>query len=164
MEIAPYTLEIRPGLLCLYKDVAAQRIGIARLPHEITDEYIEHIVSSTLNQGLGFVAKIDGKIVGDIHAEYPTIYIFRNILWNLTAAVNPKFQRNGIGRALFQTLICEARKNPNLERIELFCKERNTNAIKLYQSLGFQIEGVLRKRVNLDGTPENDLVMGYVIE
>jgi RimJ/RimL family protein N-acetyltransferase len=163
VSLIPYNQSIKPKLKTLYEAVAAQRVGIARLPNEITDQYIDYIVDSTLQHGIGFCALADeNNIIGDIHAEYSNLHIFRNVLRNLTVAVHPQFQGQGIGKTLFQALITEAKKNPHLERIELFCKERNTHGIKLYESFGFKVEGVLRNRTNLDGVPENDLVMGLI--
>ncbi|MCE9600431.1 MAG: GNAT family N-acetyltransferase [Spirochaetia bacterium] len=152
------------GLKSLYLSVATQRIGIARLPDEITDSYIDAFLANATRHGIGFVALDgNGEVIGDIHAEYLQVYIFRNVLSNLTIAVHPEHQGQGIGKQLFQRFIAEARRNKNLERIELFCKERNHSAVKMYESLGFKVEGILRNRTNLDGVPENDLVMGYVL-
>ena len=49
---------------------------------------------------------------------------------------------------------------PTIERIELLCREGNTGALRLYQRLGFVIEGRFVRRVRLrDGTIEDDLAM-----
>ena len=56
--------------------------------------------------------------------------------------------------------LAEARKLPGLTRVELFCREGNTRAVRLYQRLGFVIEGRFVRRVVLaDGTVEDDLAM-----
>ena len=164
IKITKYSHDTLNGLYQLYHAVACQRVGIARLPHEISNEYIEKIYNTTIKTGIGFSAFDEhGLLIGDIHAEIPDIYIFRNVLWNLTIAVHPKYQGVGIGKLLFRELINAAKNRGDINRIELFCKARNENGLKLYKGLGFEIEGTLRNRTNLDGTPEDDLVMGFLI-
>ena len=161
--ILPYDKKTLSLLYDLYYDVACQRTGIARLPFEITTEYITSIYEGVTKSGIGFSAfNVDGQLVGDLHAEIPSIQIFKNVLWNLTIAVHPEFQGRGIGKLLFKALINAAVLRGDINRIELFCKERNINGIKLYKSMGFLVEGTLRNRTNLDGNPENDLVMGLL--
>jgi GNAT superfamily N-acetyltransferase len=163
-KITKYNDDTKNGLFQLYHAVSCQRTGIARLPCEITNEYIENIFDATNKSGIGFSAfNMNGLLIGDIHAEKPNIYIFRNVLWNLTIAVHPDYQGNGIGRRLFNELINAAIARGDINRIELFCKAGNLNGLKLYKDLGFEIEGRLRNRINLDGCPEDDLIMGLLI-
>jgi RimJ/RimL family protein N-acetyltransferase len=65
---------------------------------------------------------------------------------------------------LCRSLIAAARKHGTTKRIELFCREDNRNAVRFYQKLGFEIEGILRNRFLVDGAYSNDLVMGYLLD
>ena len=66
----------------------------------------------------------------------------------------PKFRGQGIGRRLMQRAI-DAAFAFGLTRIELTVREDNVNAIALYKSLGFDIEGLHRNAVSIDGHYEN---------
>ena len=66
----------------------------------------------------------------------------------------PKFRGQGIGRQLMQRAI-DAAFAFGLTRIELTVREDNVNAIALYKSLGFDIEGLHRNAVCIDGQYEN---------
>ena len=66
----------------------------------------------------------------------------------------PEFRGKGIGRQLMQRTI-EAAFAFGLTRIELTVREGNANAIALYKSLGFEIEGLHRNAVCIDGQYEN---------
>lgn len=59
-------------------------------------------------------------------------------------AVHPDYRREGIARKMLDTMIniCKEKK---IERLFLEVKESNISAIKLYESFGFETDGV-RKR------------------
>jgi len=58
----------------------------------------------------------------------------------------PELRRQGIGRRLMQHTIAAAFAC-SMTRIELTVRENNSNAIALYKSLGFAIEGLHRNAV-----------------
>ena len=66
----------------------------------------------------------------------------------------PEFRGQGIGRRLMQRTI-DAAFAFGLTRIELTVREANVNAIALYKSLGFEIEGLHRNAVCIEGQYEN---------
>jgi RimJ/RimL family protein N-acetyltransferase len=72
------------------------------------------------------------------------------------------YRGQGIGRRLMERLIAEARAIEGFCRIELGVTPWNAGAIALYESLGFQQEGVKRKGIALRGAPEDDLLMALV--
>ena len=73
----------------------------------------------------------------------------------LNVAVDPKWRGFGFGMMLMQAMIREAVKE-DISRIVLEVRESNTNAIALYESIGFKITHV-RKKFYADG--ETALVM-----
>jgi putative acetyltransferase len=83
------------------------------------------------------------------------------VLSDLTVAVHPHARGQGLGTRLFQALFDRAaRLTPPIERIELAAREGNAAAIRLYERLGFEVEGRFRGRVRLpDGTVEDDVAM-----
>lgn len=53
---------------------------------------------------------------------------------------------------------------PAVTRFELMVREGNGHAIRLYEQLGFRIEGRFEKRLKLeDGALEDDVGMGRVL-
>ena len=66
----------------------------------------------------------------------------------------PEFRGKGIGRKLMQRTIGAAFAF-GLTRIELTVRENNVNAIALYKSLGFEVEGLHRNAVCIEGQYEN---------
>jgi RimJ/RimL family protein N-acetyltransferase len=66
----------------------------------------------------------------------------------------PRFRGQGIGRTLMQRVI-DAAFGFGLTRIELTVREANANAIALYKSLGFEVEGHHQNAVCIEGQYEN---------
>jgi ribosomal protein S18 acetylase RimI-like enzyme len=49
-------------------------------------------------------------------------------------------------------------------RVELIARESNDKAIQFYKSMGFEIEGCFRNRIDGNlGCLENDIPMGWLI-
>jgi ribosomal protein S18 acetylase RimI-like enzyme len=151
-------------IVALYRAVAAVPGGIARTPGEVTDAYVAGFMRKAFDDGVEFVAEMDGEIVGEIHAARVGIVSLDTLLTDLTIAVAPTAQGKGVGRALFQALLAEVRENmPHIVRVELFARSSNVRARALYESLGFVEEGRLRARVrDAQGELETDTIMGWV--
>lgn len=66
----------------------------------------------------------------------------------------PAYRGKGIGRKLMQRTIGAAFAL-GITRIELTVREHNTNAIALYKSLGFEVEGFHRNAVRIERQYEN---------
>lgn len=66
----------------------------------------------------------------------------------------PEFRGRGIGRALMLRTIAAAFAF-GITRVELTVREKNANAIGLYKSLGFGIEGLHQNAICIDGQYEN---------
>jgi len=97
------------------------------------------------------IAVTSGKTVGYI------------IYWFLASeidihnlAVDPAYRRQGIGRSLLAAVIEEARDS-GLSRVTLEVRKSNDAAQRLYQSLGFAVQGVRTGYYSDDG--EDALVM-----
>ncbi|HET7041560.1 MAG TPA: GNAT family N-acetyltransferase, partial [Gemmatimonadales bacterium] len=89
---------------------------------------------------------------------------FRRTLGELTVAVHPDHQGQGIGRKLFEEFLRIVRDEmPDIERVELFAWDLNVNALMLYESVGFKFEGLLPRRVRTDaGEWRNDILYGWL--
>jgi ribosomal protein S18 acetylase RimI-like enzyme len=161
-DIRPILKDDIEALHGLYLAAASAPIGLARRPHEISPAYVAGFTTQTLERGVGLVALKKGQIVGSIHALTPSIAQFAHIMTDLTLAVHPDAQGKGLGRALFEAFLSEVRQSkPDIRRVELMCRESNHRALRLYESLGFVIEGRFAERVyDPDTGFEDDLCLG----
>jgi len=151
----------------LYTEVARQEGGIARRADEVTTAYVENFIRKSLDGGLIIVGEHPDdaqKLVAEIHASKAGIKVFDHVLRDLTLAVHPEFQGKKIGRTIFTIFLEEvARNRPDIGKVELVTREGNLRAIKLYESLGFRIEGRLEMRIRTpQGVLEADIPMGWV--
>jgi len=153
-------------IIRLYKAVAKNEGGIARLDHEISEEYVKNFITKSLSSGLIIVCEHpenSDELIGEIHAYRPGIKVFNHVLSELTIVVHPGFQGKKIGRTLLTIFLEEVGTNrPDIGKVELIARESNERGIKLYQSLGFRIEGRLEMRIkNTDNSYEADIPMGW---
>lgn len=152
------------GILALYKATAAVPGGLARTSEEITPAYIGNNLNNALSTGICLVAETpDSQLVAEIHSYKLVPAAFKHVLGELTIAVHPDFQGQGLGKRIFKALLEEVTVNrPEIKRVELICRESNTRAIGLYTSLGFRQEGRLEGRIeSVTGGVETDIFMGW---
>jgi putative acetyltransferase len=150
VTIRPGRLEDAPAIQVLYRAVAATTGGIARAPDEVTREYVDAFVSKSLDRGVLLVAELAGLpgLAAEVHAYRSELRAFSHVLGELTVAVHPDAQGQGIGRQLFTRLLdVVTREHPDITRVELITQESNYRALHLYQSVGFQCEGRLAGRI-----------------
>jgi len=154
------------ALFQLYTTVAEQGGGIARNPQEITEDYIQHNLEKTLQNGVGYVVEhpsVATELIASVHCYQLVPSVFRHILSELTIVVHTAFQGAGLGRLVFSALLHHvAQHRQEILRIELITRESNQKAIRLYEKLGFQQEGRLEKRIwNVTGEWEADIPMAW---
>ena len=151
-----------PAIRDLYR-AAAEGGTLARMPDEVDDAYVAEFMHAAQN-GLELVAEASGKVVGDLHATRLFPRQFVRTLGDLTIAVHPAHQGQGIGKQLFVEFMRIVREEmPDIERVELFAWDENKSALKLYESVGFKFEGLLPHRVRTDsGEWRNDILYGWV--
>lgn len=165
--VRPATPDDADAILALHRKVAAQPGGLARRPEEVTADYVAHAMAASAEGGANLVAvAADGALCGELHVERMKLAIFAHVLTDLTVAVDPNWQGRGVGSALFHALIETARAmTPPVGRIELWTGAANLGAQRLYERLGFRIEGRMIGRGRLpDGAVDDDIVMGLLLD
>lgn len=154
------------AIMELYRSVGAASGGIARSPDEVTRDYVDGFVAKSLARGLLFVAEIEGLpgLAAELHAYRSELRIFRHVLGELTVAVHPAAQGQGLGRELFVRLLdLVRREHPDITRVELVTQESNHRALRLYEGVGFQREGRLAGRIRQpDGTLDADIPLAWL--
>jgi ribosomal protein S18 acetylase RimI-like enzyme len=153
-------------LINLYKAVAREEGGIARLENEVTEDYVKNFILKSLATGVIIVGENPDnahELIAEIHGYKSGLSVFDHVLGDVTILVHPKFQGKKIGRTILTIFLEEIGRNRmDIGKVELIAREGNMKAIELYQSLGFRIEGRLEMRIRTpDRNYEADIPMGW---
>ena len=101
-------------LIKLYKTVAREEGGIARLEHEVTEEYVKNFITKSLASGLIIVGENPDdpdELIAEIHGYKAGISVFDHVLGDVTILVHPKFQGKKIGRTILTIFLEEIGRN-----------------------------------------------------
>ena len=115
------------------------------------------------SNSLFLVAEADGRIVGQLTLQGGKRRNVRHAT-TLGITVGRGYRGRGIGRRLMAYAIDWARAGGVVTRIELNVFVRNSNAIRLYESCGFVVEGRRRRSIHRDGEYMDDLVMALLLD
>lgn len=109
-----------------------------------------------------FVVLSAGEVVGwcDVMPKDRPIYAHAGVLG---MGLLPPFRGQGIGADLIRRSLGAA-KAFRFHRVELTVRENNTSAVELYKKVGFEVEGLQRDAVQVDGVYENVLLMAVLFE
>jgi RimJ/RimL family protein N-acetyltransferase len=114
---------------------------------EQEQEYIRGNINSDKN--VMFVAKRDGKIIGDCSfSSLPRRFSHRG---KIGMAVLKEYWNHGIGTNLLEMTIAFAKEIAKAEVISLEVRSDNTRAIALYKKIGFQKIGRFKKFFKING-------------
>jgi ribosomal protein S18 acetylase RimI-like enzyme len=105
------------------------------------------------------VAEVGGAVAGYVKLGHPTpLDASRHVLMINGLAVDPELQGRGVGRALLEAALAEARRR-GARKLSLRVLGDNERARALYERAGFEVEGVLRAEFHLDGRDVDDVLM-----
>jgi putative acetyltransferase len=135
--------------------------GTAQLPSQTVEQNQHRLEGIATDRDTHwFVAELDGELVGS--ASMRTLRGRRRHTGNIGLMVHDDHVNRGIGRALMEALLDVADNFLGLKRLELDAVTDNAPAIHLYESLGFQHEGVMRCALFRGGVFVDLLMMGRV--
>ncbi|MCA9902382.1 MAG: GNAT family N-acetyltransferase [Anaerolineae bacterium] len=114
-----------------------------------------------------FVVVDGARIVGQIKIDGNDHPLTAHVV-ELSINISPEYRGQGMGSALLQQAVDWARRRGAIRRVQLSVLARNQGAIRLYERMGFQVEGLRQGAYNLSdetGSPDEDaFVMGMLLE
>ena len=146
--------------------IAATPGFLASRPYELKTEAFQKKIEtlSNLPNGIYIVGISDDKIVGHALLEPMSLEAISHVV-RLTIAIHPGYEERGLGEMMLSYLIEWAKAAPSVEKIELNVRAVNLRAIRLYQKLGFNLEGRIRNRMKMpDASFMDDLEMGLSVK
>ncbi len=109
-----------------------------------------YIAENESHEVMGIISGSGGRALRNSHSLYCVIGVLQ------------KYQSQGIGTLLLEKLEQWARII-NFYRMELTVMEHNHKAIKLYEKVGFEREGLKRCSVKISGSFINELYMSKLL-
>lgn len=153
------------GLWKVLDSVARERLYISFLegpPIENLQNFIKNNLSQNSQSSIQFVALVDDHVIGWCDIIVSDRPIFQHT-GTLGIGILEKYRGHGIGKALIKTALDKAKRN-GLERVDLSVRGYNEQALRIYKNFGFQVEGVKKKAVRLDGTYEDVVMMALLLD
>lgn len=164
MRIRPATPEDAELLADAEYETAATQEGLlASRPEEIRVESFRDKIEQLQSSDLYVVLENDGVPVGHLLLERLRLVVTSHVV-QLTILVHPGHTGQGYGRILMDHAIEWARRSPAIEKIELRVRSSNSRAIALYSSMGFKIEGTLKRRIKLSHGYADDICMSLFVD
>ncbi|MBV9988414.1 MAG: GNAT family N-acetyltransferase [Chitinophagaceae bacterium] len=160
LQYRPATEQDITALHALYMETSTNPF----LAYDIMDETsFRPIYRELLHTGSLVVAEAEGRICGSYHLVVKK-YRQSGTVYLSTFAVVPQARGKGYARQILQHIIAQLRSEQK-NRIELEVSVNNEQAIGLYQSLGFRIEGTIRQsyRYGNENVYHNDYLMGLLL-
>jgi RimJ/RimL family protein N-acetyltransferase len=115
------------------------------------------------DNAVGLVAADAERIVGSLVFEGGTRSRIRHT-GELGVSVLRAYAGKGVGRALLETLIAWAEASGIIRKLDLKVRADNLDAIRLYERLGWKIEGVVTRDLCVDGVFHDALYMGRPVD
>lgn len=158
--IAPIAAEHAASFRAALDQVAREKRYLA-LTEAPPPEQVASFVAENIKKGIAqFVALSGSEVIGwaDIVPAWAHGVSHRG---SVGMGVLPPHRGQGIGRRLLEACMSKSWAN-GLTRIELEVRADNANAVRLYEALGFEREGVKRQGIRIDGQYHDTLAMALL--
>jgi RimJ/RimL family protein N-acetyltransferase len=154
-------------LIAYVQEIAAEpglhivmQAGEFNLTVEQEEQFVANCAAA--DNSLFLIAESEGEIVGALTCIGGHRRAIRHAS-ELGITVAKEWRGQGIGTAMMERAIEWAKKNGVTIRIELTAFVRNKDAIRLYERLGFKVEGRRQKAIFRDGVYQDNLVMALLL-
>lgn len=148
-------------------DARLSAIDVATWSTRVTPAPCRPVGSPFFEQGREvanvLVAELDGEITGYVLVgrEVP-LPCTEHVLDLKGLAIDPRFQRRGLGRLLVDAALAQA-ADRGATRVKSRVLGTNSGSLALHEVSGFTVEGVLRGEFLLDGVPVDDVLLARSI-
>jgi RimJ/RimL family protein N-acetyltransferase len=135
-------------------------------PEEISPEEIRTRIRNSTNRRNRFfqVATEEERVVGFAALESSPLRSLAHLRF-LTLTVEHHHRRKGIGGTLARAAVDWARRTAGVQKLEAQLRDNNAAGLHLLLSLGFSLEGRLKRHVLLpDGREIDDLTMALFVD
>lgn len=105
-----------------------------------------------------FVAEHDNQLVGHLIVNGGKVKRIKHVGY-IVVGILKDYTGQGIGTELFNALE-NWRTESGIKRLELSVMVHNEAAVSLYKKMGFEIEGIKKKSLNIDGRYIDEYYMG----
>jgi len=165
LKIREIEVEDAEAYLSLYKELNKEtdfRLYEAD-EYNISVEQQKKIIQDMLHnkRSLLLVADWDGTLVGYLFAEGREINRIKHRV-HISVAILQAYTRQGVGTKLFTALEDWARKN-HIHRLELTVMANNEAGQALYKKMGYEVEGIKRDSLWVNGCYIDDIYMAKMI-
>lgn len=165
MIIREIKLEDATELTNLMKEVEARSDFMLMEPGErkTTPEQQAKLLERIQKQSNAtiLVAEVDKKLIGYLIAVGGTVKKTKHSAY-LAIGILEDYRGKGLGTALFESVEQWAIKN-NISRLELTTVTENVAGVALYKKSGFEIEGVKRNSLIINGKPCDEYYMSKLL-
>jgi L-phenylalanine/L-methionine N-acetyltransferase len=159
VKIRTYTPLDKEGLVSMYAGLSQESLRWAMPPYN--RERIERMTSDLENR-INVLAFDGQRVVGHLQISLATNARFRGT-GELFIYLHQDFQNAGLGAALMNEGLALARAR-KVHRVELTVVADNRRAIRLYEKVGFQQEGLKRENyLDEDGKYHDEVEMGILL-
>jgi len=161
-SIVPIAEEHIEAFRDCFDEVARERRYLAMLEARPLEQVREFVLGNIRANAPAFVAVADGSVVGwcDVLPK-PWVTITHSGV--LGMGVRAAYRGRGIGGALMEVTLAGAR-NRGLTRVELTVRVDNERAKRLYEGVGFVVEGLCRNHMRVDGRYYDSYLMALLLD
>jgi ribosomal protein S18 acetylase RimI-like enzyme len=108
--------------------------------HRDMQKYFGSIDPSTHERTLIFLLETQGKIAGKAELMIPAQDTVNGVGYIKRVIVHPDFRGRGLAKTLLEHIFTFAHNEQKLQSVDLHVWEKNFSAIKLYETLGFELQ------------------------
>jgi len=137
-----------------------QYIFIEKVTSHTVDEYRQLVKDDDC---LVLVAEADGKTVGHLTLSlYGDVDKARHVR-DVSMLIIDDYRGMGIGTQLLEAAIIWARSKRDIKKLVLGVFSNNKQAFKLYQKMGFKLDGVKKQQYFINGKYEDEINMALFL-